>query len=102
MKTWTYEKDGFCVVVSAESVEQAVYQLEKINIQGARHEDLIPCPVTSRYTRVLNKQTVLSTEELEFVQELIEDYAYNPDFDSYKPKSMNKSDWETLKGKLLS
>lgn len=99
MKTWTYEKDGVAVIVSAENVEQAIYQLEKINIQGARNVDLIPCPVTSRYTRVLNKQVVLSKSELEFIKEWIYEY---PDFDSFKPKKMSKAEWETLKGKLLS
>lgn len=101
MKTWTYEKDGVAVVVSAENVEQAIYQLEREGIQGARNTDLVPCPVTSRYTRVLKKQVVLSESEFEFVQGWIYEYA-NPDFDSFKPKKMSKAEWEILKGKLLS
>lgn len=95
MKTWTYEKDGVAVIVSAESVEQAIYQLEKINIQGARNVDLIPCPVTSRYTRVLNKQVVLSDEEKEALTEYVQDT-------ECELMIYHFTIWKTLKGKLLS
>lgn len=98
MKTWTYEKDGVAVIVSAENVEQAIYQLEKINIQGARNADLISCPVTSRYTRVLNKQVVLSEEERDLIREYLIDGEFVEDF----LKSNHPDIWKTLKGKLLS
>lgn len=54
MKTWTVDKDGYHIVVSADNVEQAIQQIQiehpKIALTNA---DLVPLPTHHRHVRVL-------------------------------------------------
>ena len=62
MKTWTLVTPEVVLVISADTVDQAIYLLSTGGIPGIQRHQLIPLPTRHRYYRILRDERTVKPE----------------------------------------